>query len=257
MTTEADVTARQSRILQMVREGGYVTLEALAGATGVSTQSVRRDILALSKSGLLRRFHGGAGSLVESRRPAYAEKRIRAAGEKNRIAAVVAATLPEGATIFLDVGTTCEALARQIVQRDMGLRIVTASLAVASILCGRPGIELNILGGIVRTPDGAITGSPALSALSELRLDLAIIAFSGFDDDAAPMDFDIEKVSVKRRAIERSDRSVLVGDAGKFQRRAVHRIRPISAFATLFSDAQPQAAQMEVLRAEGVALAIA
>ncbi|MEO3388133.1 DeoR/GlpR family DNA-binding transcription regulator [Mesorhizobium sp. CAU 1741] len=216
------ITERQARIVEIVSQQGFATIETLARDFGVSTQSVRRDIIRLDADGLLQRFHGGVGVRETSARMDYAEKRTVATDAKHRIAARAALLVPEGSVVFLDVGTTVEAVAHQLREKQR-LRVFTTSLAAANILAGRPGIDLFMLGGFVRGPDGSVAGETTLSMLSRFRFDYAVIGFSGIDRDGALMDYDLEKVAVKQAAMEQSGQTLVVGDGSKFRKSAVVR----------------------------------
>ncbi len=106
MPENSELTPRQAEILQLVGEHGYATLETLSQRFDVSVQSIRRDIIQLDKLRLLQRFHGGAGPMDSTVRLGYAEKTMRAAAAKERIGRSAANLVPDGAAIFLDVGTT-------------------------------------------------------------------------------------------------------------------------------------------------------
>lgn len=220
--TKVTITDRQARIVEIVSQQGFATIDNLARDFGVSTQSVRRDIIKLDADGLLQRFHGGVGVPEASVRMDYAEKRTVATDAKRRIAAKAASLIPDGSVVFLDVGTTVEAVAHALRQKRH-LRVFAASLPAASILADRPGIDVFVMGGFVRGVDGSVVGETTLSMLSRFRFDFAVIGFSGMDGDGVPMDYDLEKVAVKQAAIDQSNRAFVVGDSSKFRKSAVVR----------------------------------
>lgn len=259
------LTERQRAILGIVGEQGFATIEALARHFDVSAQSIRRDIIRLDSEGALQRFHGGAGiggagnggagggSVV---RLGYAEKRIIASDAKDRIGRAAAARIPDGSAVFLDVGTTVEAVARALRQRA-SLRVFTTSLPTAAILTGRPEIELFVLGGSVRGADGSLAGAATLAAIDAFRFDVAVIGYSGFDADGALMDFDLEKVAVKQRAMARAATVLAVGDASKFERSALVRIAPPGAVATIVTDALSPRARARFVDGAGLDVVVA
>ena len=126
------LTDRQSKILLMVEESGYATLEGLSEKYGLSMQTVRRDIIALSDAGRLQRFHGGAGPIEreEATRLDYKSKQDISRPEKMAIGKSAAALIHDGATLFLDVGTTMEACA-SVLSRKKGFTIFTNSMPAA------------------------------------------------------------------------------------------------------------------------------
>lgn len=254
--SDARLTDRQREILSIVRGQGYVTLEDLARRFDVSTQSVRRDVIRLDEIGYLQRFHGGAGAGHASVRLGYGEKQVTAAAAKERIGRAMALRVPDGASVYLDVGTTVEAVARALRGHER-LHVFTNSLAAALALSGKPGIEVVVTGGLVRGADGSLVGEAATAALVPVRVDLAILACSGFEPDGSVMDFDPQKVAVKRAALRQARAAALVTDAGKFARTAVLRVAGLSDFTTLVTDAAPAGPLAERIAEAGTLIVLA
>jgi DeoR family glycerol-3-phosphate regulon repressor len=238
-TALGELTARQADIVKMVDEKGFATLESLALHFEVSTQSIRRDIIQLDRLNLLQRFHGGAGPSDTKVRLGYVEKRIRATEAKARIGKAAAALVPKGATVFLDVGTTVEALAQELRAERSPVRVFTPSLATGMILAGAPDIELHVFAGTVRGADGSLAGATTVAGVSAIRFDIAFIGFSGFDEDGTVMDYDLEKIAVKQAAIRRAEQAIILGDRSKFERPAIAQIAPLCEVSKLVSDAPP------------------
>ena len=251
------ITSRQREIVQIVGDKGFATIDALAQHFAVSAQTIRRDIIQLDEAGLLQRFHGGAGPRDANVRLGYTEKHGRATDAKARIGKAAAALVPDGASVFLDVGTTTEAVALALRQRGVGCRVFTTSLAVAMSLAGHREIELHVFGGASRTPDGSLVGAATVAAIAEIHFGYAFLGYSGFDDDGALMDFDLDKIAVKRAALRRTDAAVAVGDATKFARRALARLAPAGDFAHLVTDAPPPKHLAMAFRESGVGLIVA
>lgn len=251
----ASLNPRQMRILDLVRGSGYATLESLAEAFGVSTQTVRRDVIRLDEMGLLQRFHGGAGLPEDGVRLSYRQKQGLALGAKARIGAAAAALIPDGASVYLDVGTTAEAVAAALLGRRLRA-VYTNSISAAAILAaGR--IDTYVAGGQLRGPDGALVGAETVAALSAIAVDSAVIGCSGFAADGGAMDFDPQKVAVKQAVLEQARAALLVADASKFGRGAVVRIAPAARFGSLVTDAPPPHALAAALAEAGVAVSVA
>lgn len=239
MPRSDELTPRQTEILQTVAETGYATLETLSQRFDVSVQSIRRDIILLDKLRLLQRFHGGAGPMDSTVRLGYAEKTMRAAAAKEKIGTVAAQLVPEGAAVFLDVGTTVEAVAVALKERGIRLHAFTNSLACAMLLATEPKIQVHVFGGSLRGADGSLVGATTLAGIETIHFDYAFIGFSGFAPDGSAMDYDLEKIAVKKAAIRRSEHAVLVGDQSKFHGKAIATIGTPSDFTHMVSDASP------------------
>ncbi len=247
---------RQALIVAQVREQGFVTIDKLAQDFSVSAQTVRREIIRLDSLGLLKRFHGGAGRLEGQVRFSYADKQSLETAGKERIGRAMADEVGDGQSVYLDVGTTAEATARALTQRTR-LTVVTNSMVCAGILGRRPGIEVIVTGGRVVGPDGSLSGPAALQTLRRYRLDWAIISCSGFDGDAAVLDFDADKIAVKQLALTLARQSALVADGTKFARSALIEVAPLADFSVLVTDKVPPLYVSDALSLAGQRLRLA
>ncbi|WP_405491908.1 DeoR/GlpR family DNA-binding transcription regulator [Streptomyces sp. NBC_00096] len=206
---------RQQEILRLAREAGRVDVLSLAEQFQVTAETVRRDLKALDRAGLLRRVHGGAipaGRLDFE--PDLTEREATAADQKDRIAAAALAELPDGGSVVLDAGSTVARLAA-VIPVDIALTVVTHALPVAARLADHTGIDLHLVGGRVRHRTRAAVDAWALRAYSEIRADVAFIATNGFTADGGLTTPDLAEAAVKRAAMTAARRVVLLADSAK------------------------------------------
>jgi len=230
---------RQSDLLQAVRDEGVATVEALAERFGVTLQTVRRDVKLMAEAGLLARFHGGVrvpSSTTEN--IAYRQREALNAEAKKRIARAVAARVPDGCSLLINLGTTTEAVARELV-RHRGLRVITNNLNVASILTDNADCEVIVAGGVVRHRDRGIVGEAAVEFIRQFRVDIGLIGISGIEADGSLRDFDYREVSVARAILEQSREVWLAADHSKFHRTAMVELARLDHLDRLFTDAPP------------------
>ena len=157
---------RQARLLDEVRARGAVSVDALAQQFGVTLQTVRRDVARLAEAGLLARFHGGVrmpSSTVEN--IAYRQRQELNESAKQRIARAVAKAVPNGCSLILNIGTTTEAIARELL-RHKGLRVITNNLNVAAILADNAECEVIVAGGVASVNSVSIWLSRASSTIA-------------------------------------------------------------------------------------------
>ena len=169
---------------------------------------------------------------------AYATRQVLCLEEKQRIARAVAAYIPDQASLFLNIGTTTEAVAQALCGRS-GLRVITNNLNVAVILSGEEEIEVIVAGGQVRRRDRGIVGEATIDLIRQFKVDYGIIGISGIDAEGELLDFDYREVRVAQAIIEQSRKVLLVADQSKFGRNAMVRLGDISQVDVLFTDQAP------------------
>ncbi|RJQ79843.1 MAG: DeoR/GlpR family transcriptional regulator [Desulfobacteraceae bacterium] len=247
---------RHQQIQQLVQSKGFVTIEQLAREFNVTPQTIRRDINTLSSAGVIRRFHGGAGMSSSTENVAYTERKILCFEEKRLIARAVAEQIPDHASLFINIGTTTEAIA-QALTKHKRLRIITNNLNVATILSSNKDFEVIVAGGLVRHRDGGIIGEATIDFIQQFKVDYGIIGISGIDQDGTLLDFDYREVRAARAIIDNSRRVFLASDHTKFGRNAMVRLGNISEIDTLFTDQSPPQALVEVMAQADVRLVVA
>ncbi|MBW3695490.1 DeoR/GlpR family transcriptional regulator [Vibrio sp. T187] len=230
---------RHQEIIELVQTHGFVSTDELVERFDVSPQTIRRDLNELAELNKLRRNHGGATLASSSENSSYQSRQVSAQDEKEKVASALVQHIPNGATLFIDIGTTPEAIARALLKEHEQLRIVTNNINVATILMTKPDFKVILAGGEVRNVDGGVTGEATLDFISQFRLDFGILGISGIDHDGSLLDFDYHEVRVKRAIIENS-RCVFLGvDHSKFGRNAMVKLGSISDIDRIFTDVPP------------------
>lgn len=248
---------RQSELLDEVRAHGVMTVEALAERFGVTLQTVRRDVKLLAEAGLLARFHGGVRlPMSTTENIAYRQRQDLHAEAKQRIARAVAAAVPEGCSLLINLGTTTEAVARELL-RHRGLRVITNNLNVAAILADNPDCEVILAGGVVRHRDRGIVGEAAVDFINQFRVDIGIIGISGIEPDGTLRDYDYREVKVAQAIIRQSREVWLATDHSKFDRPAMVEMARMQQLDRLFTDVEPPSPYAALLAEAGVQLDIA
>jgi DeoR family glycerol-3-phosphate regulon repressor len=235
MADAPDIAVRHTRILEIARHTGSVAVEALAAELGVTPQTIRRDLNQLAGRSMLARVHGGA-MVTSGVDNLDRDLRGRVAAEaKAAIGAAAAALVPDGSSLFINIGTTTEAIARALVgKRD--LLVVTNNLNVIDILGQRPSIEVIVAGGRVRPSDRAVVGALAMDFIRSFKVDYALIGASAIDSEGTLLDFDMDEVRVSQTIIAQARTVILGADRTKFGRPAPVRIAEMDAVDHLVTD---------------------
>lgn len=190
-------TQRHNGIIELVKQQGYVSTEELVEHFSVSPQTIRRDLNELAEQNLILRHHGGAALPSSSVNTPWHDRKATQTEEKERIARKVAEQIPNGSTLFIDIGTTPEAVAHALLNHS-NLRIVTNNLNVANTLMVKEDFRIILAGGELRSRDGGIIGEATLDFISQFRLDFGILGISGIDSDGSLLEFDYHEVRTKR-----------------------------------------------------------
>jgi DeoR family transcriptional regulator, fructose operon transcriptional repressor len=249
---------RQEAIAALVLARGRASVAELASAYDVTTETVRRDLAALDRAGVLRRVHGGAVPvralhLVE---PGVGERETTRAGQKDLIAAAALEFFPlSGASVLLDAGTTTARIAARI-PTDRDLVVVTNSVPVAARLAPMPTVTLQLLGGRVRGLTQAAVGEQALRALDTLRVDIAFIGTNAISVRHGLSTPDHEEAAVKRAMVNAANYVVVAADSSKVGREDLVSFAPLSSVDTLITDAEIADADRAQLTEQGIEVVV-
>ncbi|WP_431979979.1 DeoR/GlpR family DNA-binding transcription regulator [Streptomyces qinglanensis] len=227
---------RQQAILRTAEEQGRVDVLSLAAEFDVTAETVRRDLKALDRAGLVRRVHGGA---IPAGRigfePDLAARESAATEEKERIAQAALAQLPREGSVVLDAGSTTARLASDM-PADISLTVLTHALPTAARLADHAGIELHMVGGRVRHRTRAAVDAWALRTYGEIKADVLFLATNGFSVDGGLTTPDLAEAAVKRTMMAAARHVVLLADSTKAGEEYFARFGDLSQVDLLITD---------------------
>lgn len=229
---------RLPEILEIARVEGKVTVEDLAERFGVTVQTIRRDLSELDDAGKLERVHGGAILRSGTSNIGYQDRRVLNAEAKRAIARACVAEIPDAASLFLNIGTSTEAVARELLGRH-NLMVVTNNMNVANILAESSDCQVIVAGGALRRSDGGLIGSLTVQTIRQFKFDIAVIGCSALDPDGDILDFDIHEVGVSQTIIAQARSTMLVADNSKLHRSAPARIASLKDIDFFVTDKAP------------------
>ena len=236
---------RQSEILDIARGEGRVVVDDLAQRFDVTLQTIRRDLTELADAGLLDRVHGGAVPRTGVTNLGYDLRRRLNEGAKAAIAKACAAAIPENCSIILNLGTSTEAVARELLAHR-NITVITNNMNVANILASNPGCDIMVAGGALRRSDGGLVGELTTHFFEQFKVDYAIIGASALDADGDLLDYDLAEVRVAKTIIRQARQTYLVCDHSKLSRSAPVRLASLREISDLFTD-QPLPAALTQL----------
>jgi DeoR family transcriptional regulator, glycerol-3-phosphate regulon repressor len=242
---------RQTEILNIARATGRVMVDDLVRRFEVSAQTIRKDLNDLCDHRSMTRIHGGAIVASGVENLAYEARRFVAAEEKKAIGIAAAAQIPNGSSLFINIGTTTEEVASALTAHE-DLLVITNNLNVAMMLYRHPRIEVIVAGGTVRRSDGAVIGSTAINLIGQFKVDYAIIGASAIDGEGALLDFDYREVQAAQAIIANARSVMLVADSTKLRRTAAVRIAHISQIQTFVTDAPLPSGLQAICQSRGI-----
>lgn len=227
---------RHQAILVQAREHGRVDVRALAALLDVTPETIRRDLTALERRGLVHRAHGGAIPVERlTGEPTVSLREGVFMAEKERIAKMALAEVPEYGSIILDAGTTTARLA-SLLPKKISLTVVTNSIPIAAELANRPNINLHLLGGHVRQQTLAMVGAWPEDALRSLSVDVAFLGINGLTAERGLTTPDLDEARVKAAFVRTARRSIVLADHTKFGREDFGHVADLSQIDTVITD---------------------
>lgn len=250
---------RHQALAGLVQQQGRVAVTEVAATFGVTTETVRRDLALLERTGLVRRVHGGAvlASALAASEAGLADRDTAAAAQKDRIARAAVDLLPgAGGSVLLDAGTTTGRLAG-LLPTDRSLLVITHAVPLAARVAGVTGLSLHLIGGSVRGATQAAVGPETVAALSDLRADVVFVGTNGLVPDHGLTTPNAEEAAVKRALVHAGRQVVVLADSSKLGRDHLVRFAPTSAVDVLVTDDGIAAPDVRALEAQGVEVVVA
>lgn len=227
---------RQREILAVARENGWIDVTSAAGRFGVAAETIRRDMKALERNGLIRRSYGSAYPVQRSVfETDLASRETNHPLEKQRIAEEAVRHLDEAGTVFVDEGYLPQVVA-QCLPPERNLTIVTASLPVAALLATRPNFTVLLLGGLVRGRTLATVEHWATRMLAEFVIDLAYVGANGISLAEGLTTPDPRVAEVKAAAVRAARRRIFIGTYDKFGTSSFCRFAHVSDLEMIVTD---------------------
>jgi DeoR family myo-inositol catabolism operon transcriptional repressor len=233
---------KHARLMEMERfvlEQESVSMEALQERFGISLNTVRRDVALLLKRGMVEKVYGGVRARRLTALTSFGARAEREGEAKALVARRGAELVADGDILFVDSGTTALHLARHLKERR-NVTVVTHSLyfMVEAMAC--PGVNVITLPGMLQRDTASFTGAETLRALNAYNIKTAFMAATGLSlsrgaTNASPLEYEI-----KRGAMARSARAVLLMDSSKFGQTGLNTYAQLEQFYALVTEKAPE-----------------
>lgn len=227
------ISERRNKIVRMVMENGSITVRDLSDQFCVTTETIRKDLLALEDQNIVKKGHGDAtisSTYVEN---PFDIKRFSNIEAKARIAERATQMVPRGGIVFIDSGSTGMQVAK-LLKLENGLTIITNSLSAAEALLGTTN-QMLLTGGELREKSLSFVGSWAVNSLMSVMADIAFIGCDGFHEDG-PSIRSYRELQIKQLMITHASKPVLLCDSSKLNNRGLYSFANYNAFDCMITD---------------------
>ncbi len=244
--------ARRHKVLELIKEKGFVSLSELCQTLDSSESTLRRDLEYWDQQGIIKRTHGGAMFTGEQlTMPAFDDRVTTNLEAKRLIARTALHHIPDGSVILLDGGTTTYEIARLLVGRS--LQVVTNSLPIASLLSARREIDLILLGGYIYPKTGVALGPLTIAQLERMHIQKAFIGVSGITPKGL-FNSNLLLVETERAMMRSATEVIVVADHSKIDHTALAQLCKLNEVHTLIVDAKITSEQQKWISDAGVRL---
>jgi DeoR/GlpR family transcriptional regulator of sugar metabolism len=243
---------RHHQIQTIIADRNRATVQELSTLFGVSEATIRRDLEELNNQGLIRRTHGGAvRAMIAPKELPMMQRMDEHPDEKARIGKAAVELIGDGDTIFLGSGSTVLEVARNL-PAGINLTVITNSLPVVNEVATRSGIELIVIGGMLRQSEMSMVGHVAEQAVREFRADRVFMGMFAVDIACGfTNDYPLE-VSTDRAILSMAPQVIVLADHSKFGRVSSMLLAPLTAAQIIITDQATPDTILDQLRDLGI-----
>ena len=209
------MSKRENAILELLGARGRLEVTALAERLGVSPVTMRKDLDALERRGVIRREHGyaifGGNDDINNRLAYHYEEKRRIAREAARLVAV-------GETVMIENGSCCALLAEEIARTKPGAIIITNSAFIASYIRHIEGAHVVLLGGDFQNDAQVLVGPILRVCAQQFFVDKLFVGVDGYSERLGFMTNNHLRVQAVRDMAEQADKVIVLTESSKFAR---------------------------------------
>lgn len=242
---------RQLLILDILHQQGQVKVQQLASHFGISAETIRRDLNALSISGRLLKTHGGGVIPQLIGEGPYQQRMRENVTAKRQIAKKASQLILPGQSLFIDTGSTTLAFAEELSAIE-GLTIITNSADIAKVVDSMNKSQVFLVGGKYCVDNRQTIGSLAISQISQFRANHAILTLAGIHAEAGITDFNINEAHIARAMIQYADNIIVLADSTKLGQIAPFEVSRLEQVDCLVCNGKIDAAMEKALTATNI-----
>lgn len=227
---------RKKKILELLEQHQYMSVEKLARAIFVSEPTIRRDLTQMAKEGSLKRTRGGASfvnpDLVDW---PFIFRQKESIDQKRHIAEMAVKLVNDGDTLFLDSGSTCYCLARELLELK-NLSVLTYGMANAQLLATNETINSQITCGTYQSKRTSIYGFGTIDYIRQFHAKFCFLSSPGFYPEKGIYNYDAEEAEIKKALHDNADITILLLDHKKIGKSFAYLELPLEHIEVILTD---------------------
>jgi DeoR/GlpR family transcriptional regulator of sugar metabolism len=238
--------------LRMLEARNSVPVTELAELFSISEVTVRSDLTALAKQGLVERIRGGVQALRQGHSEVGFDFRLRLEVDRKRaIARAASKMIEEGEAVALDASTTAYYLALEL-RTKRELVVVTNGLLVATALAEAPGVTVLVTGGALRLSAMSLVGDLGADVLRATRINKGFLGARGLSLERGLMDLNPDEVRIKQEMADACEQVYGIFDGTKWHRSALLAFVGAEDLTGIVTDSSAPPDEVEAWREAGV-----
>jgi len=231
---------RQAVLAGRAKNGAQLVAHELAVEFDISLDTIRRDILALEQTGLIRRVRGGAVPIAKPMAPLSARS-VHKNLNVLPIAQRALTHIDDGMAVVLDGGTTVLALAELLGDKPNCLVITPAPLvanATSSL-----GLETILIGGKISPYGGISVGAQAEATIADIAADICFLGACALHSTFGLSSDQLEESSLKQSMANAVNKCTVLTTCEKLDKRSRHKTLATDQINLLITDAEKGSAK--------------
>ena len=251
--------SRQQQILDLVRQRGFMSIEALADHFSVTPQTIRRDINALAEKGEVKRIRGGAEAVRPRHQPhlvgmPFAMSQDVSVPQKRAIARAAAGLIAPGESIIINGGTTTFALVEFLENSD--LDILTNSFPIAAKLFATSRNRITLPGGTIFREQNIVLSPFENDTIESFWGNKLFVGCYGLNRFGM-MEADPLIVQAQTKLLKRSEHVIVMADSSKLRRKSAMIVAGLDRINTIVTDDGARSEELEDFQAAGIKVIVA
>ena len=247
---------RQNKIVEIVNKEGSVLVKELSELFKVTEDSIRKDLSALEKKGLLKKTYGGAiKNRVNTHEIYVSQRKGKNVKEKQLIAKKAFGLIEEGDMIFLDISTSNIELIKLIIEANLKITVVSNMIDVMLSFVQPSDTNFVFVGGKMNRGRDGFIGSYTNKQVQEFNFDKAFMGAVGVDTDRDKVyTYATDDALTKKMIMDVSNKSYVMLETRKLAREGNYKYANISDFAGIVMDSKPEEKALKDLQQYNVEL---